>query len=176
MRYALKLVSAMLLTAAVSVAVAGDRTVGETIDDTVILTKVETALLGNDAMAINVEMHDGVALLAGFLDSQQAKQDALEAVQRVEGVTGIRDHIYVQDHPRMAGQVVDDSVIAGKIKAELAASDDTEALEINVEVDDGVVLLSGWVDSEDEAESATLIARSIVGVEKIIDGMEVAAS
>ena len=176
MRRLTTLVSALLLTAAFSVAVAGDRTVGETIDDTVLHTKVEAALVGHEAMAINVEIHDGMVLLAGFLDSEQAKLEAIEAVYEVDGVMGVHDHLYVQNHPRMAGQVVDDNVIAGKIKAELAASENTEALEINVEVDDGVVLLSGWIDSPNEAESATLIAKSIVGVEKIIDGMEIAAS
>jgi osmotically-inducible protein OsmY len=168
-------VLAALLAAAVSVAVASDKTIGETIDDTVIHTRVEAALVGHDAMAINVEVYEGVALLAGFLDSEQAARDAIEAVGQVEGVREVRNHLYVQNHPRMPGQVVDDSVIAGKIKAELAASKNTEAFDINVEVDNGVVLLSGWVDSEKEAESANLIAQTIVGVERIIDGMEIAA-
>ena len=51
-----------------------------------------------------------------------------------------------------AGRVVDDSVITGKVKAALVADETTKAHQISVETFNGVVQLSGFVDSSRSAQ------------------------
>jgi hyperosmotically inducible periplasmic protein len=64
-------------------------------------------------------------------------------------------------------QPVTDTVITTKVKAELAAEDETKARNINVTTENGVVRLSGMVDSAAEKKEAEKEARSVEGVTKV---------
>jgi hyperosmotically inducible protein len=65
---------------------------------------------------------------------------------------------------RTTGEVVDDMTIAAKTKTALAADPVTDAIDIDLEVDQARVQLNGFVDSEQERARAGEIARSIEGV------------
>jgi len=93
-----------------------------------------------------------------------------------KGVIDVVDHLYIQDESRMAGETLDDGVIAARVKAELVEHDETSAFDINVEVRNGVVLLSGFIESKDEAEKALTLTRNTDGVTKVINGMEIVMS
>jgi len=71
------------------------------------------------------------------------------------------------DHP------VKDSYITTKVKAELAKDTATKARKIKVTTKDGVVALSGTVDSKAEKEKAETDARGIKGVLDVNNGLEV---
>ena len=58
-----------------------------------------------------------------------------------------------------AGRVVDDSVITGKVKAALVADPTTKAHQISVETFQGVVQLSGFVDTTEARSRATQVAQ-----------------
>lgn len=65
------------------------------------------------------------------------------------------------------GEYIDDTVITTKVKAALAKSPDTDALDIQVETFKGTVQLSGFVDGEDERIAATRIAADVNGVNRV---------
>jgi len=71
------------------------------------------------------------------------------------------------DHP------VKDSYITTKVKAELAKDSSTKAHNIKVTTKDGVVALSGTVDSKAEKEKAETDARGIKGVVDVNNGLKV---
>jgi osmotically-inducible protein OsmY len=87
---AVLLVGMLALTACASTA----RTegTGEYVDDTVITTKVKTAVL-NDPMLksaeINVETFKGRVQLSGFVNSQADINQAVKVARGVEGVTSV---------------------------------------------------------------------------------------
>lgn len=62
---------------------------------------------------------------------------------------------------------VKDSVITTKVKAELVKDDTTKARHINVTTRNGVVTLSGTVDSETEKEKAAQDAQLVEGVASV---------
>ncbi len=62
------------------------------------------------------------------------------------------------------GEYVDDSVVTSKVVSELAASEETSALDIEVETFKGVVQLSGFVGSSSEKQAANRIAKEVEGV------------
>jgi hyperosmotically inducible protein len=62
---------------------------------------------------------------------------------------------------------VGDSVVTAKIKSQFVANNTTKATSINVETNNGVVKLTGVVDSEEEADTAIQIAASTVGAREI---------
>jgi hyperosmotically inducible protein len=174
MRYAHKLV-AMLLTIMLGItAFAGEKSVGEAIDDTWIHTKVKSELVGHEAQNINVEVYQGEVLLAGFVTHQDARRAAVKSAGSIDGVKHVIDHLYVRTDPRMAGEALDDNIIAGKVKAGLTSDSAVSGFDINVEVSEGDVLLSGFVDSAEEAKAAVHLTEKIEGVRRVIDGMELA--
>jgi osmotically-inducible protein OsmY len=71
------------------------------------------------------------------------------------------------------GEYVDDSVITTKVKAELAGDDFFKSFEISVETFKGIVQLSGFVNSQQAADKAGQIARSVQGVKSVKNNLNV---
>lgn len=69
------------------------------------------------------------------------------------------------------GEMVDDSVITTKVKSLLVADQGLSAFDIEVETFKGVVQLSGFVDTEEQAEKAVEIAESVDGVRDVKDSL-----
>ena len=66
-----------------------------------------------------------------------------------------------------AGEYVDDSVITTKVKSLLAADDFLKSFQIGVETFQGTVQLSGFVNSQQAADKASEITRSVQGVKSL---------
>ncbi len=73
--------------------------VGEYMDDSIITTKVKTAIF-NDPVAkvlqVKVETFKGVVQLSGFVDSPEAAARAVEAARSVGGVKDVINKISVK--------------------------------------------------------------------------------
>ncbi len=65
---------------------------------------------------------------------------------------------------KSAGEQIDDTVITGKIKADLIGDPVTKAHEIDVEVFKGRVQLNGFVRDNDMRQRAVAIAKGVNGV------------
>ena len=66
-----------------------------------------------------------------------------------------------------------DSYITAKVKTELVTDSTTKARHINVTTKDGVVALTGTVDSDAEKEKAEQDARHVKGVVDVINKLDV---
>lgn len=66
-----------------------------------------------------------------------------------------------------AGEYVDDSVITSKVKTKLIEDQALKAFQIDVETFRGDVLLSGFVDSQDQIKKAVEVAKSVNGVKAV---------
>jgi len=73
------------------------------------------------------------------------------------------------------GEYASDALITTKVKAAFVAEKDLSALEIAVETRDGVVRLSGEVDTAGQSEAATRVARGIEGVKDVENLIKVRA-
>jgi osmotically-inducible protein OsmY len=74
------------------------KTIGETIDDTTITTRVKTAMLNDPAvggLGIDVDTYKGVVTLSGRVKSQAEHDQALALAHRVDGVTEVKDALQV---------------------------------------------------------------------------------
>jgi osmotically-inducible protein OsmY len=72
---------------------------GEYVDDTVITTKVKTAIFNEPSLKsaeINVETFKGTVQLTGFVSSQAAINRAAEVARGVPGVTSVRNDMRVK--------------------------------------------------------------------------------
>ncbi len=67
---------------------------GEYVDDTVITTKVKTAIFNEPTLKsaeINVETFKGVVQLSGFVSSRDAEAKAIAAAKTVGGVKSVKN-------------------------------------------------------------------------------------
>lgn len=144
---------------------------GANTDDAVISMRVKAALIANPATKasqINVESQRSVVQLSGFVDSPDMRATAERIARGVKGVTHVQNDLRIRDPDRTFGNAVDDTVIAAKIKSEIAGKAGfTTATRVNVEVNNGIVALSGFVASEDEKNRASVIARAVDGVKDV---------
>jgi osmotically-inducible protein OsmY len=77
------------------------------------------------------------------------------------------------DTQRSTGQYVDDKTISTRVKTALISDKQVKARNIDVETYKGVVELSGFVESRDEAVRAVSLAQQVDGVKSVKDDMHV---
>jgi osmotically-inducible protein OsmY len=71
-----------------------DKSVGTTVDDSVINTRVKTALLKDPEVKgteVQVETFNGVVQLSGFVDSAAVADRAVAIAQEVPGVVSVKN-------------------------------------------------------------------------------------
>ena len=91
------LVLAVLIAAPLATLGCG-KTVGETIDDTTITTRVKTAMLNDPAVGglrIDVDTFKGAVTLSGRVKSEAEKQKAIALARSIDGVTEVKDALQV---------------------------------------------------------------------------------
>jgi osmotically-inducible protein OsmY len=72
---------------------------GEYVDDSVITTKVKSLLAADDflkSFEISVETYKGSVQLSGFVNSQQAVDNAGEIARSVKGVKSVKNDLIVK--------------------------------------------------------------------------------
>ena len=75
------------------------KTVGETIDDTTITTRVKTAMLNDPAvggMRIDVDTFKGVVTLSGRVKNESERQQAVGLARRTNGVVEVKDALQIE--------------------------------------------------------------------------------
>ncbi len=167
---------ALVLTLAVGVVAYAEKTAGEHVDDSTLTARVKLALLEqsvSDASDINVETSKGVVQLAGFVKSHEVKGMAGRVTADVDGVAGVSNRLRVQTAKRSAGRMLDDSVLAAKVKYALIENKETSGGKINVEIRSAVVELSGFVDSYEERDIAVELVSGIDGVKDVINSIDI---
>ena len=147
-------------------------TVGTEIDDTVMTTKVKSALLrdtGLESLDIKVETRKGVVQLSGFVDSQNQMDRAMAVAQGVDGVSNVDNKIRIKAKDTSVGAKIDDSVITTKVKAALISDPIIKNFDIGVVTRDGEVQLSGFVEDQTQVDRAIEVAREVEGVKNVLD-------
>jgi len=68
---------------------------------------------------------------------------------------------------RSAGTVIDDATITARVKTALARDPVAKATQVNVQTQNGVVQLTGFVDSRQIADRAVELASDVPGVQSV---------
>jgi len=88
-----------ILLLVASLATACGKSVGETIDDATITTRVKTALLNDPqvgGLRIDVDTFKGVVTLSGRVKTPEEEKTAVALAQRVGGVTDVKSTLQVE--------------------------------------------------------------------------------
>ncbi|EJZ2267448.1 molecular chaperone OsmY [Escherichia albertii] len=145
--------------------------IGNFMDDSAITAKVKAALVDHDNIKstdISVKTDQKVVTLSGFVESQTQAEEAVKAAKSVAGVVSVSDKLHVRDSKESSVKgYAGDTAITSEIKAKLLADDTVPSRHVNVETTDGVVLLSGTVDSQAQSDRAESIAKAVDGVKSV---------
>lgn len=145
--------------------------VGNFMDDSTITAKVKAALVDHESIKstdISVKTDQKVVTLSGFVESQAQAEEAVKVAKGVEGVTSVSDKLHVRDSKETSVKgYAGDTAITSEVKAKLLADDIVPSRKVKVETTDGVVQLSGTVDSQAQSDRAESIAKAIDGVKSV---------
>jgi hyperosmotically inducible protein len=153
-----------------------DRTAGETVDDSTTQAAVKAELMGDDffgGMGINIETHKGVVQLGGWIDDAEAGANAAKLAAGVDGVKSVDNQLHVKQGKASMGQTVDDTVITTRTKAAHAESALCSSLSVNVDTYNGVVLLTGFADSDEAKKACGDATAAVANVKNVINGIYV---
>ena len=149
----------------------GTRTIGSTIDDSLIETKAAVNIAkANPALDqgshIVVASYNGVVLLAGQTPSEALKQQAEQAASSVQRVKRVHNELQVLQ-PSSALARSNDSWLTTKIKAQMLADANVPGSRIKVITENGIVYLLGLVTRQEGAR-ATSVVQGVSGVQRIV--------
>ncbi len=137
--------------------------------DAWITTKAKIKLLTADdvsATAVSVDTVDGRVTLHGKVGSQAEKARAEAAVRGIDGVREVRDLLQVVPASRKDLVKEKDEAIRDKVTKCLDRESPLKGVKV-ASVDDGVVLLSGEVDSAREELRAVEAVRACTTVRRV---------
>jgi len=140
--------------------------------DTRIQNAVERELwvdTGVPAHRVDLNVIEGVATLSGSVDNILAKDRATEIASATKGVRSVVNRIKVRPVDRT------DSQIRMEIEDALVGDAATDSFEVDATVVDGIVTLTGAVDSWAERELALDAAKGVRGVRNVINSIDVEA-
>jgi len=150
--------------------------VGTDIDDTVLTSKVKSALLADPdvkSFDLKVETRGGEVMLSGFVANQMQVDRALQVAGGVAGVKSVSNKMDLKGEPATVGTSVDDSIVTTKIKSALLADPGIKSFDIAVVTRKGEVQLSGFVDTQEQIEHAAKLAGAVQGVTSVSNGMSI---
>lgn len=118
--------------------------------------------------SIEVRTSSGIVTLSGSVDNILARDRAIEIARSINGVRSVVNMIEVEASERS------DEEIRGDVKDALEDDPVTDALQIAVEVENGVVTLTGTVGSYGEKALCEQVVKGVKGVRDIGNKTEVA--
>jgi osmotically-inducible protein OsmY len=172
----------LLMSGAVvgSALVASDRrTTGIQLEDQSIELKAAARVrhVMGERGRVSITSYNRLVLITGEVGSDAEKAAVEQEVVKVENVRSTVNELVVLGSSAFASSLTDrsnDSFLSGKVKATFVNAKDIQAHAIKVVTERSVVYLMGRV-TEQEAERASELARSISGVGKVVRVFEVVA-
>ena len=151
-------------------------TIGTEVDDSVITTKIRTALMSNDdvkSLDVKVKTRKGEVMLSGFADNQAQIDRIITVAKGIEGVKAVDNQLSLKEGKQSVGHKIDDSVITTQVKSALLADPVMKSLDVSVTTRNGEVQLSGFVDNAVQMTHAVDVAKGTNGVSGVVNHMSI---
>lgn len=157
-----------------------ERSYGEVVSDASITATVKSKLLWSkhaQGLSAHVETENGKVTLNGTANSAEARELAGLLASNTHGVSEVQNKLRVEKQsgkPDYAGkdksdmgQSISDTWITTKVKSTLMYSSNVTSSDVSVSTKDGVVTLSGKVNSGAEHDLAVELAKNVKGVKQV---------
>jgi len=115
---------------------------------------------------INYTSYNRIVLLTGEVPNQAAREDAERVTRGVENVRGVHNELQIAGNSALTSRT-NDAYLTSKVKARFVDGGKFNPVHVKVVTENSVVYLLGLVNKA-EAESATEVARTTGGVQKVV--------
>ena len=149
-----------------------DRSVNDVSAERVIKARMARAH-GFKLKGINVDVREGVVLMAGNVPRQEDRIEAERIAWSAPRVDQVGNEILIKDK-QGAIRNVKDGLLTTSVKTRLTADKYVKSRNINVESHDGVVYLLGVARNQAELERAAEIASTTRGTREVVSYVTVA--
>ena len=122
---------------------------------------------------IDVDVTNGLAMLTGAVPNEEMKRKAERLAKTVAGLREIRNDIKVVEGPVPPAEKRSDTGIKAELKAKLLADSELSGWKTKLDVNNGIVTMSGNVDKEQLKKKASTLAETVAGVEEIRNDIQV---
>jgi len=149
----------------------GTRTIGSTLDDSLIETKVAVNVakanpsLDKDSHIIVVSFN-GIVLLAGQTPTAALKAQAGQAAQTTQRVKKVNNELQIMPPSSLLARN-NDTWLTTKIKTQMLADSTIPGSRIKIVTENGIVYMLGLVTRQ-EANLTTSLVQGVDGVQKIV--------
>jgi len=143
----------------------------EQVLDHEVTQAIETKLWNDeviDANTIDVETRDGIVTLEGTTDNILTKERVEKIAETIKGVRAVVNEVEV-----IPLITTTDSELKTSVEKALLDDPATESFEVSVEVRNGLVTLSGTVDSWQERNLCIKVAKGVRGVRGVSSDIDV---
>jgi osmotically-inducible protein OsmY len=153
-----------------------------------ITTKIQAQyFIDPDVKPWNVDVTTrpgGIVVLRGQVDGADAKSEAVRIARETEGVGQVEDFLQVSGESQQIGESgeaaaessdISDAWLTAKVQSKYYIDNDVRGLDIDVTTENGVVTLTGTVETPQERRQAVALARNTEGVRDVRDQLMVQA-
>lgn len=140
------------------------------VTDSWVTSKTKIALFADERVKgrqVSVETKNGMVMLRGKVDSEEAKMAAGDVAKRVEHVKGVRNELQVVpagDRPKVD---TDDKAVMSMVEQRLKEDQQLKGAKISARVDSGIVTLTGEVKSLALSSRASEVLSDVPGVRAV---------
>jgi len=129
-------------------------------------------------LKIGVETVNGVVTLTGIANSEEQKAKIGQSAAHASGVVQIFNNLTVHERPEMGtfqnvGRQFQDEWVEKRVETSIMVNRHVNVRDLDVEVTDGVCMLTGNADSQEEKDLAGNLASAIPGVLELVNDIVV---
>ena len=145
------------------------------VEDKSISASVKTRLLYHKkykGYRIGTRTENSVVTLTGIVDNEFQRAEIETVAFQTRGVDRIINQLTIRDKPELKsvkdfGRQASDEFVEKRVETSILLNRHLSLRKIDVEADNGIVYLTGVVDSEPEKKLAESIANNILGVKQV---------
>ena len=158
-----------------------NQSIGSTVDDKAIWTKIKSAFLSHNKEVegilsnISVEVSEGRVLLTGYVMSADDRLKILRIVWDQKGVREVINELKIKDGSYGFKTYSSDVWITTQVKAKLLGNKEIASVNYTVETINSVVYILGISSSEEEVHLIVSEVEKVKNVEKVIPYIKVKA-
>ncbi len=146
------------------------RTTGTIVEDEAIELKAANAFFNNKAINdqahINVTSYNNIVLVTGETPTASLHDEVINIVKNIPKVRKVYDELAIAAPSALVSRS-SDTVLTGKVKAQIFGMKDFDPTKVKVVTERGIVYLMGLVPKAD-GDKVTDVARQVGGVQKVV--------
>lgn len=134
-------------------------------------------------LVLDIDVDGNTVSVAGKVDTEEQRKAVIDTVRDTKGVETVTANLAVAKEETVGKEVadvwdetrsnVDDEWVETRVKTSLLLSQSVDLIDLNVEVDKHVCVLSGLASSENEKAAAERIASDVYGVKEVVNEIEI---